>query len=209
MRLKLLLSATVLSASLAAHADSIAGRSGGTLAGVITYSPQAASFTITQTYTDVSISAYLSAANLVMPGQGTVYLTDQIGPGTTVANQISSIALSGVGFAPLTTTDLFSGLTLGPGTYYIVTDSNTGGRLGWDDFTGNTDLASTGNTTNTDLNGTDNGGYPPANTFTSQGTFEDFDVSTPATTVTPEPSGLVLMGTGLLGVAGLLKRRFV
>jgi hypothetical protein len=49
----------------------------------------------------------------------TAYLTTQIGPGTTVADQIASAILTPPS-ADTTGVLLLSGLNLGPGTYYLV-----------------------------------------------------------------------------------------
>jgi hypothetical protein len=52
--------------------------------------------------------------------EGTVYLMNQIGPGTTTANQVAApVQISGLtnAFTPIT---LFTGLTLPPGNYYVV-----------------------------------------------------------------------------------------
>jgi hypothetical protein len=79
------------------------------------------SWTQTGSWTNVSISAELgNAANYGNSGGDTisVYLTNQIGPGTTVANQIASASVSP---ATVDETDtLFTGLSLGAGTYYLV-----------------------------------------------------------------------------------------
>ena len=59
--------------------------------------------------------------------EGTVYLTNKIGPGTTVANLVAPpVPISGL-TNTFTVRTLFSGLTLGPGTYYLTfrsTNSN-------------------------------------------------------------------------------------
>src|SRR6202142_444685 len=52
--------------------------------------------------------------------EGTVYLMNQIGPGTTSANQVAApVSVSGLTNAFASKT-LFSGLTLPPGSYYVV-----------------------------------------------------------------------------------------
>jgi hypothetical protein len=57
------------------------------------------------------------------PFDGTAYLMTQIGPGTTSAQQEASdnfAAASGISL-----TNLFSGLTLPPGLYYLVVTSSS------------------------------------------------------------------------------------
>src|SRR5579872_3534422 len=67
------------------------------------------SWTQTGSYTNVSISAVLGSGEAI-----SVYLTNQIGPGTTVANEIATTSIT-PGSSPQTET-LFSGLSLGAGS---------------------------------------------------------------------------------------------
>jgi hypothetical protein len=76
-------------------------------------------------YGGVSVSAKLAAGGADQTGRA--YLTTQIGPGTSVANEIASTNFS---FPPQSTNlTLFSGLQLPAGTYYlsIIGDSPTVG----------------------------------------------------------------------------------
>jgi hypothetical protein len=74
-------------------------------------------------YTNVTITMPLednSSGGPIGGVEGTVYLMNQIGPGTTTANQVAPpIAISGLtnAFTPRT---LFTGLTLPAGNYYVV-----------------------------------------------------------------------------------------
>jgi hypothetical protein len=102
--------------------------------------PWSVGWSQTGTYTNVSISADVNITG--SPGDppvkptdtGHSFLTTQVGAGTTVANQIASGTFAG-------TSDwasnphpnwitLFTGLTLGPGTYYLTLDT-TGYGGGW------------------------------------------------------------------------------
>jgi hypothetical protein len=68
-------------------------------------------------YDNVSIFAEVGADN--SSASLTAYLTTQIGLGTTAANQIASVTLTPQAYdSPALS--LFSGLNLGPGTYYLV-----------------------------------------------------------------------------------------
>jgi hypothetical protein len=79
--------------------------------------PEGVNWTQTGSYTDVSIFAVISAQNIVGNGTGTVFLTTKIGAGTTTADEIARTTLSGIAFGGDSLIPLFSGLTLGPGTY--------------------------------------------------------------------------------------------
>ncbi len=84
------------------------------------------------TYSNVSITMPLMDGSLDGPiagVEGTVYLMNQIGPGTTSANEVAPpVTISGLTgtFAPRM---LFSGLTLPPGTYYVVLSSTNSDNL--------------------------------------------------------------------------------
>lgn len=87
------------------------------------------SWTQTSTHSQVSISAMLNGSGNTVGGTtaGTFYLMTQVGPNTTTANELarSSFSVSTLGMVPL-----FTGLTLGPGTYYLVGSGS--GPGGWE-----------------------------------------------------------------------------
>ncbi len=203
--------AILATATIAARADAIAGMAGGSLSSIDANNPEGVSWTQTGSYTNVTISAFLSSADFSSLGTGTIYLTDQIGPGTTVANQIAETTVSGLAFGPATATTLFSGLDLGPGTYYLITASNLGGGgLGWNVYDGNAAIPGISGTNNSDeFNADGIAGYPPASAFFTWGSHElDFQV-TGDTAATPEPSSLILLGTGLFGIVGMTRRKLL
>jgi hypothetical protein len=82
------------------------------------------------TYNNVTITAPLednSSGGPIAGTEGVVYLVNHVGPGTTAANEVAPpVSISGLTNA-FTTRTLFTGLTLGPGNYYLVfasTNSN-------------------------------------------------------------------------------------
>jgi hypothetical protein len=200
----LLLATTLLPVSV--NATVIAARTGGTLRGVNVNDPEGVSWTQAGTYTDVSISAWLASGfpEVGLPASGTVYLTTQIGAGTTLADQIAQTPVSTSGNT-LTETSLFSGLTLGPGTYYLITASSPGNGVAWGDYTGEVETADVGATLNADEVADQwylpEAAYPPASYLyapTSDPGKFDFAVTgvlsaTGASAVT-EPSTVTMFG---------------
>jgi hypothetical protein len=169
----------------------------------------AVSFTLTSSFTDVSISASLSNTQPSGSYAGTAYLTSQIGPGTTVADQYASdvflVPPTGtVGGTQVNPTVVISNLNLGPGTYYLVLAANgtssTGG-LGWQDATDATTTTAPGASADSvglsDAGNTQNFSYTPASTFSALIAPDD---SLLYSVTVPEPSacGLLLIGCGLV-----------
>jgi hypothetical protein len=159
-------------------------------------------WTQTGTYTDVSISAYLGSSGFDGDGSGTVYLTNAIGPGATMANEIAQISLSGLASAPAPATNLFSGLTLGPGTYYLNSSSESSPGLAWELFYPVVHNIAAGGSIGEELNfGMLPTDFPPSASLTPQANNFAFSVTGTPETV-PEPSSVPLLLT-IIGGVGL------
>jgi hypothetical protein len=183
----------------------------------------AQSWTMSTSASGVSISVPLSAGITGEPALVDAFLVDQIGSGTTAADQLAfaSFSLSDAEDAPAELT-IFSGIDLGPGTYYLVlsgfpqTTSNdigdwhlpTGGSAsttisfgpgvttpGW--------YAANDNFLGVDLS------YAPASTFENLSDPFFGDVPGPLISVTaaPEPSMTSVLAAMALSLAGLCIRR--
>jgi hypothetical protein len=193
---------------------------GGDLSKIGADYPWSVGWSQTGTYTNVSISADVNIVG--SPGDppikptdtGLSFLTTQVGLGTTVANQIASGTFAGPSNWGANPTPnwitLFTGLTLGPGTYYLTLDT-TGYGGGWRvDTTANSPALGPGVTPAGSRYGyCDNvsfpcGGYAPAMTI---GTDPPYVLRVDVEgTQTPIPAALPLFAGGL-GVIGLLARR--
>jgi hypothetical protein len=99
----------------------------------------ATSWTLTANFSNVTIDASL-VSNDDTFRDGTAYLMNAIGPGTTAASEFVAPAIFtapvGNQFGPVPLTVLFSGLDLGPGTYFLVLsapfqDKTFGSPLRW------------------------------------------------------------------------------
>jgi hypothetical protein len=178
---------------------SVTGPHGSTLALGATNQILVTSWSSTQTYSNVSIAF----ESIFGPFTGTAYLMTQIGPGTTTAQQVASGSYS-VLSSSLSLTNLFTGLTLGPGTYFLVVTSETTG--GWDTpYTAGPPVVTTGAGVTrgaqyivNDGNGVPNLAYPPASTFSALNPVYDLKfllegvglptpTSTPTATLTGTP----------------------
>ncbi len=113
---RLILLLTISSISIFASTIlSVSGPAVANPAGIFPTQALALSFTIGQAYSDVTISA-----NLIGSFEGTAYLTTQIGPSTTLANQIASNSFTSAGGFFGTLQSVMPNLTLQPGTYFLV-----------------------------------------------------------------------------------------
>ena len=129
-------------------------------------------WTQTRGYTNVTISAALQTFDARFTPI-TAYLTTQAGPGTTVANQIGSCSVSApvvvTGTTSLTT--LFTGLTLGPGTYHLTLAGDPNSPPGHPQCVSynNVSQSTATDTGVSGINDRQTGGgiaaYPPATTF--------------------------------------------
>lgn len=162
-----------------------------------------AAWSQTDLYSNLTISAELDGVGSTI--NGTAYLMAQVGPGATTANQIASdnFIVSALPFGPDLTT-LFTGLTLGPGTYYLVITASGGG---WEisDASATTVMAPgvalvDGNYTTYPSN--IDQPYPPDDTFTSapESNNLEFIVST------PEPGVSALFTFGFFSLAVIYRK---
>jgi hypothetical protein len=166
-----------------------------------------ASWTSSVPYTNVSISANLSSGSSTAPGTDTFFLTTQLGPGTTTANEIARITLT-VPAGPQSVLPIFSGLTLAAGNYFLVLGGPFTPAIFWSTSDSPTITTGAGVT----FHGTGVASpkcgvcpYVPATTFDTSSQFHYlFDVSG---TAVPEPTTALFFLAGLLALAGAVLLR--
>jgi hypothetical protein len=190
----------IIATSDNARATTIASQTGDLYA-VFVNDPIILSWTQPDAYSNVTVSAIVSSNDFFLPGAGQVWLTTRVGPGTTPADTIASAAFSNVPFAQTTFTSIFSGLTLGPDTYYLVLSANGASPgLGWGYVFPAAVSTAPGVTTDV-LLGNGVADFPPA----SPGLFQN-QYAYIAYTITgnpvPEPTTIFLFGTGIACLAG-------
>jgi hypothetical protein len=202
----------VLATVAVVQADTIITVTGGSSAqGISGSGTTAESWTSTGGFTGVTISVNIGTTD-ASNASGTAWLMTQIGPGTTNSQQVATTSFVAPTVAnffsspPLTT--LFTGLSLPPGTYYLVLtspSSSVAWQLGGSVTPG---IGVTFQGAQSAFSGV-NSSFPPASGFSANArTFGLQVTGAPATSpVTPVPSSLLLVLTGLAAAGLLLMRR--
>jgi hypothetical protein len=153
------------------------------------------SWSSTAAFTKVTISIALQGNS---GATGVAYLTTRIGSGTTTDNQTASASFTFPATSSLT--PIFSGLSLGAGTYFLIVQQTATGSTGngvWQGTTSPTMTAATFVTANGEY--WYNGSFPsyvPASSFgVGSTTFYEYTVVS-----VPEPSiaWLILLGGGFI-----------
>ena len=159
-------------------------------------------------FTNVSISADIHAD---ASAQGTAYLTTNIGPGTTLADQVAATTFVFPSSGSFFTT-LFSGLTLNANTtYYLTIASNSPDQGYWYGEDKSTITAAPGVTQGAEYYGGQEA-YAPSSAFNQYPLHLRYDVEgTPGgstvSSVTPEGSSLAMLGLGFLPVVYGLRKK--
>jgi hypothetical protein len=160
-------------------------------------------------FSDVDISA-----RLIGSATGTAYLMTQIGPTTTVADQLMSAKFT-IDSTTIDWVPLFTDLDLQPGSYFLVLGSDSC-CYGWGDTDtrDNPSLITAAGVTYDGGFGTSSAGqYPPASFSPATASLEDGFVSlefgvtgNAAPAHVPEPGTVALLGIGIAAVVGLRRR---
>lgn len=159
-------------------------------------------------YTDVRISAFVGDTRT--GSSVTAYLTSAIGPGAGSPIATSTVSITQTTGLPAST-ELFSGLTLEPGSYFLTLynfDLSSSAEPSW--YRGASVSFGPGITPNGEFyaNNHGDGTVDPVNpwrsTFKTSPLYDSAFIVTG--TVVPEPSTVALVGLGLLGMLASLRR---
>lgn len=196
-----------LAITVAARADTILTIAPGGSATAL--GANASSWTSTVGFTAVTIVVNVGTLNASTPNVS-AYLMTHIGPGTTTAQQVAAttfVAPTVVNFFnPPPATTVFTGLSLPPGTYYLVL-SSTSGSAAWEQNSGAV-ITGTGVTFAGDHSAVP-ASFPPASSFSANAQIFAVQVTgTPAVLPsTPAPPSLLLTLSGLAAAGLVLARK--
>ncbi len=154
------------------------------------------SFTLSNaaTVTGLNFAAWVEPGDVLQSAE--VSITSSEFGGTSYFDQTVSFTQSGCvsnqyGFNVCTETGAFSGVALNSGTYWLNLSNaatSAGNPVYWDENSGPSSASE------------NSIGTIPSESFTLTG-------GSTAPGTTPEPSSILLLGSGVLGVAGLLRRK--
>jgi len=158
----------------------------------------AVSWTQTGTFDDVTIAAALESG-LPLQATGTAYLSNKLGTGAGGGNVLDTFAVSTNNNDPGLLITLFTGLTLGPGTYYL--SINDGSGLYWVEAGSPVRTLASGVTEGSNFKSSGAIGTPPISTnfvdYTSAHPLFEVSGTPVGSAATPEPSTIVFLVTGL------------
>jgi hypothetical protein len=173
--------------------------------GIFSTVPDAIPFTLGKSYSDLEFDV-----DLIGYFNGTAYLMNQIGPGTTIANQIATSSFTSAASDPGSFQLVMNYAdALGPGTYYLVlaTTQNSVPQ-GMQVTISPTIVANDGSSVGHVWQGFGSG-YPPVDSFSNTSFYPEF-VLTGTVASVPEPTtwSLLILGTvALLGTRRRSKHR--